>query len=94
MAPEYPGIVIPKDEDVNMDIIFYNKGKRDENVNVWIAGQPDNWHTRIKTYRYTVTGIHVPSDESITFTFEAEPVDGVKPGEYQFLFLYPSVPTF
>ncbi len=85
MAFEYPGIVIPKDEDVNMDIIFYNKGKRDENVNVWIAEQPDDWQTRIKTYRYTVTGIHVPSDESKTLTFEAEPVDGVKPGEYQFL---------
>ena len=25
MAAEYPGIVIPSDEDVDMDIIFYNK---------------------------------------------------------------------
>jgi hypothetical protein len=36
MAAEYPGIVIPADEDVDMDIIFYNKGRQDENVNVWI----------------------------------------------------------
>jgi uncharacterized membrane protein len=85
MAAEYPGIVLPKNEDVNMDIIFYNKGRQDENVNVWIDQQPDDWETRIKTYRYTVTGVHVPSDQNKTLTFEAEPVDGVKPGEYQFL---------
>jgi uncharacterized membrane protein len=85
MAAEYPGIVIPADEDVDMDIIFYNRGRQNENVNVWIDQQPDDWETRIKTYRYTVTGVHVPSDESKTLTFEAEPVNGVKPGEYQFL---------
>ena len=85
MAAEYPGIVIPSDEDVDMDIIFYNKGRQDENVNVWIDQQPDDWESRIKTYRYTVTGVHVPSDESKKLTFEAEPLNGAKPGEYQFL---------
>ncbi len=85
MAAEYPGIVIPADEDVDMDIIFYNKGRRDENVNVWIDQQPDDWITRIKTYRYTVTGVHVPSDENKKLTFEAEPLNGAKPGKYQFL---------
>jgi len=83
MAAEYPGIVIPADEDIDMNIIFYNRGRQNENVNVWIDQQPDDWETRIKTYRYTVTGVHVPSDQSKTLTFEAEPVNGVKPGEYQ-----------
>jgi uncharacterized membrane protein len=68
-----------------MDIIFYNKGRQDENVKVWIDQQPDNWEAKIKTYRYAVTGVHVPSDERKTLTFEAEPLDGTKPGEYQFL---------
>jgi hypothetical protein len=71
MSAEYPGIIVPMDEDVNMDIIFYNKGRQNENVNVWVDQQPDDWETRIKTYRYAVTGIHVPSDESKTLTFDA-----------------------
>ena len=85
MAAEYPGVVIPMDEDVSMDIIFYNKGRQDENVNVWIDQQPNDWETRIKTYQYTVTGVHVPSDENKKLTFEAEPLNGAKPGKYQFL---------
>ena len=68
-----------------MDIIFYNKGRQNENVNVWIDQQPKDWETKIKTYRYTVTGVHVPSDENKKLTFEAEPLNGAKPGKYQFL---------
>ena len=34
MAAEFPGIIVPTGEDVTMDIIFYNKGKRDEDVNI------------------------------------------------------------
>ncbi|RLC02616.1 MAG: hypothetical protein DRI57_29900, partial [Deltaproteobacteria bacterium] len=32
MAVEYPGVVIPPEEDLSMDIIFHNKGRSDENV--------------------------------------------------------------
>jgi uncharacterized membrane protein len=84
MAAEYPGVEVSKGEDVSMDIIFHNKGRQDENVDVWIAEKPKDWQARIKTYRYTVTGVHVPSDESKTLTFEADPDENVKPGEYPF----------
>ena len=84
MAAEYPGVEIGKDEDVSMDIIFHNKGRKDEDVEVWIAEKPKGWNAKIKTYRYTVTGVHVPSDDDKTLTFEADPDEGIKPGEYQF----------
>jgi uncharacterized membrane protein len=84
MAAEYPGVEIAKDEDVNMDIIFHNKGRKDENVEAWIAEKPKGWKARIKTYRYTVSGIHVPSNKDKTLTFEADPQEGIKPGDYQF----------
>lgn len=85
MAVEYPGVVIPQEKDVSMDIIFYNKGRRDENVDVWIAEKPLGWKAKVKTYQYTVTSVHVPSGEDKTLTFEAEPDKDVKPGEYEFL---------
>ncbi|MEE9536073.1 MAG: hypothetical protein V3V51_01410, partial [Desulfobacterales bacterium] len=84
MAAEYPGVEIAKDEDVSLDIIFHNKGRKDEDVEVWIAEKPKGWQARIKTYRFTVTGIHVPSDEDKSLTFEANPEEGIKPGDYQF----------
>ena len=84
MAAEYPGVEIAKDEDVSMDIIFHNKGRKDEDVEVWIVEKPKGWQAKIKTYRYTVTGIHVPSGDDKSLTFEADPEEGVKPGEYQF----------
>jgi uncharacterized membrane protein len=84
MAAEYPGVEIAKDEDVSMDIIFHNKGRNDEDVEVWIAEKPEGWKARIKTYRYTVTGVHVPSNEDKSLTFEADPQEGIKPGDYKF----------
>jgi len=84
MAAEYPGVEISKDEDVSLDIIFHNKGRNDEDVEVWIAEKPKGWQARIKTYRFTVTGVHVPSDEDKTLTFQADPEEGIKPGDYQF----------
>jgi hypothetical protein len=41
MAAEYPGVEISKDEDVSMDIIFHNKGRKDEDVLVSIAKKPE-----------------------------------------------------
>ena len=84
MAAEYPGVEITKDEDVSMDIIFHNKGRKDEDVEVWISEKPKGWKARIKTYRYTVTGVYVPSDENKSLTFEADPQEGIKPGDYKF----------
>ena len=84
MAAQYPGVEISKDEDVSMDIIFHNKGRKDEDVSVWIAEKPKGWQARIKTYRFTVTGIHVPSGDDRSLTFEADPEENIKPGEYKF----------
>jgi uncharacterized membrane protein len=84
MAAEYPGVEVPAEDNVSMDIIFHNKGKTDENVLVWISEKPDGWKANIKTYRFKVTGIHVPSGEDKTLSFEAEPDKDVKPGEYRF----------
>jgi hypothetical protein len=47
MAAEYPGVVIAKDEDVSMDIIFHNKGRKDEDVEVWIVEKPKGWQAKI-----------------------------------------------
>ena len=84
MAAEYPGVEISKDEDVSLDIIFHNKGRKAEDVEVWIAEKPKGWQAKIKTYRFTVTGVHVPSNEDKSLTFQADPEEGIKPGDYQF----------
>ena len=84
MAVEYPGVEIAKDEDVSMDVIFYNKGRKEENVEVWVAEKPEGWQARIKTYRFDVSGVHVPSGDDKTLTFEAVPDEQTQPGEYAF----------
>lgn len=84
MAVEYPAVEVAPEEDVSMDIIFYNKGKSDENVEISITQKPANWKARVKTYRYTVYAVHVPATEKKTVTFEAGPGKDAKPGKYQF----------
>lgn len=85
MAPEYPGIVAPVGKEVSMDLNFVNKGRRGETVDVRVARKPDGWKTKIRTYRYTVTGIYVPADDKKNLTFEATPDKGVTPGDYDFV---------
>ena len=84
MAAEYPGVQIPVEENVSMDLIFHNKGKTDENVNVRIAEIPQGWTAKVKSYRYTVTGLHVPAASDKTLSFEASPGKEVSPGKYEF----------
>jgi uncharacterized membrane protein len=85
MAVEYPGVKIAKgEEQVSMDVIFHNKGKSDENVSIRVDAMPDGWNARIKTYRYSVTGVHVPSGKDKSLTFEADLPKDVTPGDYQF----------
>lgn len=84
MATEYPGVEVPAEEDVSMDIIFHNKGRSDENVEVWLADIPAGWKAKVKTYRFAVTGIHVPAGEDKTLTFDAQPPKDVNPGTYTF----------
>ena len=84
MAAEYPGVEVPPEENVTMDLIFHNKGRSDENVRVRVVSVPEGWEARVKTYRYTVTGVHVAGGDDKTLTFEAEPDEDVKPGTYAF----------
>ncbi|MBW1993138.1 MAG: hypothetical protein JRI77_01660 [Deltaproteobacteria bacterium] len=86
MAAEHPGVEIASDEDeVSIDLIFHNKGRKDETVEVWVAEKPENWKARIKTYQFTVMRVHVPADDDRTLTFEAEPIgDEARPGNYKF----------
>ena len=84
MAVEYPGVMVAKDEDVSMDVIFYNKGKKDENIDVWIDQIPEGWQAKVKTYRFDVSGVHVPSGDNKNLTFEAQPDEITPPGKYEF----------
>ncbi|GAK60912.1 hypothetical protein TSC_c19020 [Candidatus Vecturithrix granuli] len=84
MAIEYPGIKIPTEKNVSMKILLYNNGKTGEDVEVWVAEAPEGWDAVIKTYKFTVTGIHVPSGETKTLDFEAEPDETITPGKYEF----------
>ena len=84
MVVEYPGVELPPDEDVTMDVIFNNKGRSDETVHVRVTKKPQGWKTRIKTYRYGVTAVSVPSGEDKTLTFEAVPDKDIAPGKYEF----------
>ena len=84
MAVEYPGVVVAKDENVSLDVIFYNKGKKDENVEVWVEAAPAGWQAKLKTYRFDVTGVHVASGDNKSLTFEASPDENVQPGKYEF----------
>jgi uncharacterized membrane protein len=84
MAVEFPGVVVAQEENVSMDVLFYNKGKRDENIAVWVDQIPEGWQARVKTYRFDVTGVHVPAGDDKGLTFEAEPDEGTPPGNYEF----------
>jgi uncharacterized membrane protein len=82
--PEYPGVVVPQEEKVQMDIRVANKGRADEDVLLEVSQVPEGWKTQIRAFNLTVTGVHVPNGESKDLTFVAEPAQSVKPGEYLF----------
>ncbi len=84
MAPEYPGVISAQGKEVSMDLTFINKGRTDETVDVRVTQTPEGWKTRIKTYRYVVTGVHVPADDKKSLTFEAVPDKELPPGDYTF----------
>jgi uncharacterized membrane protein len=85
MAPEYPGVIAVQGKEISMDLTFVNKGRTDETLDVRVAQTPEGWKARIKTYRYAVTGVHVPADDKKSLTFEAVPDKQLPPGDYTFL---------
>jgi uncharacterized membrane protein len=84
MSVAYPGVQVTQGDEVSMDIVFHNRGKKDENVSVWIAEQPKEWKTKIKTYPFEVSSLNVPADSEKTLTFEAKPSEGIRTGDYEF----------
>ena len=59
-SAEFPGVQVPPGQTVTMNLIFDNKGRTNENVDVSIAAIPKGWKARLKTDQYTVTGVSVP----------------------------------
>jgi len=84
IAFEYPEVIVNKGDDVTVDIIVKNKGKRDENVYFTISSAPPGWKTKIKTYSFSVMSIHVPEGEEKNIQFFAEPEKNTKPRAYEF----------
>ena len=85
MAVEYPGIELPAGKDVDMDILFSNQGKTGEDIEVWVESAPQGWTTEIKTYKFTVTGVHVPAGKDKSLNFTAEPPEDVAIASYEFV---------
>jgi uncharacterized membrane protein len=85
VAPEYPGIVVVEGKDVSIDLTVTNGGREDETIEITLPEVPQGWKAWIETYRYEITGVHVPSDDSKTITLKAEPEDDVGPGTYTIL---------
>ena len=85
IAPEFTGIVIFEGEDFTMDLTVTNLGRQDEDIDLMFQSVPKGWKAWIKSFNYSVTGVHVPSDKSKTLTLKAEPDEGVAPGRYTFL---------
>ncbi|MBW1689466.1 MAG: hypothetical protein DRG87_02860 [Deltaproteobacteria bacterium] len=81
---EYPEVIINKGDDVTVDLIVKNIGRRDENVYFTIASAPAGWKTKIKTYSFSISSVHVPEDEEKTVQFFAEPEKDTEPGAYGF----------
>jgi uncharacterized membrane protein len=84
VAFEYPGVVINTGDDVTVDLIVKNKGRHDESIAFKIASSPKGWNTRIKTYRFTISGVFVPEDKEKTVQFNAKPDKDTTPGTYTF----------
>ncbi len=84
LAPEYPGIISTPGKEISMDLNLINRGRTDELVDLKVTQTPPGWKAKVKTYRYTVTGVHVPADDKRSLTFEAIPDKETGPGEYAF----------
>ncbi|MBW1936432.1 MAG: hypothetical protein JRI79_12725 [Deltaproteobacteria bacterium] len=87
IAPEYTAVVVPKGEDVSIDVDVSNGGRQDEYIDLKLTSAPKGWKARIKTYSYEVKGVFVKSDSSKSLTFRAEPEEGTGPGKYNFSML-------
>jgi len=84
MNAQYTGIKILQGENIDIDLVFENHGKRGEDVIVWLDKAPQGWETTITSYGLEVTGLYVGADKEKTLTFKSIPPPDVKPGKYLF----------
>ena len=84
VSPEYTGVVVPEGEDVSIDLVVSNNGRKDENVDLQVTSIPEGWKAWIKTYDFGVTGVHLKSDSKKNLTLRAQPGKDVIPGNYSF----------
>ncbi|MHB9096447.1 MAG: COG1470 family protein [Syntrophales bacterium] len=83
---DYSGVVVPRGETVQMDLILENKGRTDENIDVRITAVAKDWKATLKGARYQVTGVYVPNGKTKTLALMLEPAKSVGPGKYTFQF--------
>lgn len=83
VSPEYTGIIVPQGEDITMDLIVANNGRRPEDVRLSLEKTPEEWTARIKTFSFGVTGVHVPSDTVKRLTLNVQQGKEVRPGDYE-----------
>jgi len=83
---DYSGVVVPRGETVQMDLIMENKGRTDENIDVRITAVAKDWKATLKGARYQVTGMYVPNGKAKNLALALEPAKGVGPGKYVFQF--------
>jgi uncharacterized membrane protein len=81
---EYPEVAINAGDDVTVDLIVKNKGRSDENVYFTISDTPTGWKSKLKTYSFTISSVHVPDGEDKSVQFTAESEKTTKPGTYTF----------
>ena len=83
---DYSGVVVPRGETVQMDLILENKGRADENIDVRITAVAKDWKATLKGTRYQVTGVYVPNGKTKNLAVTLEPAKGMVPGKYTFQF--------
>ncbi len=84
MAAQYTGVRVPQGKKISIDLVFTNRGKRGEDVAVWVNKAPQGWETSIETDQFEVTGVYVPAGNERTLIFKATPQNSVVPGRYLF----------
>lgn len=84
VSPEYTGVVIPRGENVKVDLIVTNQGKQDEWIDLSLPVVPETWTAEIKTYSFGVNGVYIKSDDTKRLTLQLEPGEKAAKGQYRF----------
>lgn len=84
VAPEYTGVVIPRAQELSLDLTVKNKGRQDELVDLVLTEVAKGWKARLKTYGFGITGTHVEPEKSKSITLHLEPDGEIAAGQYNF----------